>query len=85
MEWNQDAQDLLEELVKPIPVFARPVAKKKIETFILEGAEGESVTKEDVVRGYLLSSRGGMQGRAVKLLTAKGIDLTPYEDLLETS
>ena len=40
MEWNQDAKDLLEELVKPIPVFVRPMAKKKIEAIILDGVRG---------------------------------------------
>lgn len=83
MEWNQDAKDFLEELVKPIPAFVRPMAKKKIEAKILEAAEGEFVTKEDVVKGYILSSPGDMQERAVKLLKAKGIDLSPYEDLLQ--
>ena len=83
MEWNQDANDLLEELVKPIPVFARPMAKKKIEGIILKAVEGESVTKDDVIKGYILASPGNMQERAVKLLKAKKIDLTPFEDVLQ--
>lgn len=83
MEWNQDAKDLLEELVSPIPVFVRPMAKKKIENIILEGVSSDSVTKEDVVKGYIIASPGDMQIRAVKLLKAKGIDLTPFEALLE--
>lgn len=83
MEWNQDALDLLEELVSPIPVFVRPMAKKKIEGVILAGVEGETVTKDDVVKGYILASPGDMQERAVKLLKAKGVDLTPYEAVLE--
>ena len=83
MEWNQEAKDLLEELVKPIPVFVRPMAKKKIEAIILDGVEGEVVSKEDVVKGYIIASPGDMQVRAIKLLKAKGIDLAPYEDLLQ--
>ena len=83
MEWNQDAKDLLEELVSPIPVFVRPMAKKKIENIILEGVSSDTVTKEDVVKGYIIASPGDMQIRAVKLLKAKGIDLAPFEDLLE--
>lgn len=83
MEWNQDAKDLLEELVSPIPVFVRPMAKKKIESIILKGVEGEAVTKDDVVKGYILASPGDMQDRAVKLLKAKGIDLAPYQSVLE--
>lgn len=83
MEWNQDAKDLLEELVSPIPIFVRPMAKKKIESVILKSAAGESITKEDVVKGYIVASPGDMQERAVKLLKIKGIDLTPYQSLLE--
>jgi hypothetical protein len=30
MHWNDEANDLLEELVKPIPPFVRPMAKKSI-------------------------------------------------------
>ncbi|WP_147534291.1 DUF2621 family protein [Bacillus marasmi] len=83
MEWNQDAKDLLEELVSPIPVFVRPMAKKKIENVILASVEGDVVTKDAVVKGYITSSPGDMQDRAVKLLKAKGVDLTPYEALLQ--
>lgn len=83
MEWNQDAKELLEELVKPIPVFARPMAKKKIEGVIKSVVEGDTVTKDDVVKGYILASPGDMQDRAVKMLKAKKIDLTPFEDILE--
>lgn len=82
MEWNQDAKDLLEELVSPIPVFVRPMAKKKIENTILAGVSGSVVTKDDVVKGYLVGSPGDMQERAVKLLKAKGVDLAPYAELL---
>jgi hypothetical protein len=82
MEWNQDAKDLLEELVKPIPVFVRPMVKKKIESIILDGVKGENVCKDDVVKGYIIASPGEMQERAIKLLKAKGIDLAPFDDLL---
>lgn len=82
MDWDKEAKDLLDELVKPIPIFARPMARKGIEKKILEVAEG-SVTKEAVVRGYLIASPGNMQERAVKLLQAKNIDLAPYEQLLQ--
>ena len=83
MEWNQEAKDLLEELVKPIPVFVRPMVKKKIESIIMDGTVGDQVTKDDVVKGYILSSPGDMQERAVKILKAKGIDLAPFETLLK--
>lgn len=82
MEWDQDAKELLEELLKPIPIFARPMARKGIEAKILAAAN-EQVTKDAVIRGYLMASPGNMQERAVKMLKAKGIDLTAYEELLQ--
>jgi hypothetical protein len=82
MEWNTDAKELLEGLLKPIPIFARPMARKGIEKKIIEVTEGEAVTQEDVIKGYIIASPGAMQDRAVKLLKAKNIDLTPYEELL---
>lgn len=82
LEWKQDASALLDELVKPIPMFVRPMAKKKIEKFILEAAENNIVTIEAVVRGYIQSSSGDMKERAIKMLKAKGIDLAPYQDLI---
>ncbi len=82
MEWDKEAKDLLEELLKPIPVFARPMARMGIEKKIREAAEG-TVTRDAVIRGYLIASPGNMQERAVKLLQAKNIDLTPYEQLLQ--
>ncbi|MBU8906778.1 DUF2621 family protein [Desertibacillus haloalkaliphilus] len=82
MNWNEDAKAFLEELVEPIPVFVRPMAKKGIEKKITELAEGDEITKEDVIRGYILGSTGKMQQKAIETLKSKDIDLTPYEDLL---
>lgn len=78
MEWNKDASELLEELVKPIPVFVRPMAKKKIEKFIVDAAESDVITKDAVISGYLNSSDGSMRERAVKMLKAKGINVDDY-------
>jgi hypothetical protein len=83
MEWNQDAKGLLEELVMPIPVFVRPMVKKKITTTILNDVKGDVVEVNDVVKGYILASPGDMQEKAIKLLKEKGIDLAPFEVLLE--
>ncbi len=82
MEWNTDAKELLEELLKPIPIFARPMARKGIEKKIIDVATGDTISTEDVIKGYIVASPGVMQDRAVKLLKAKKIDLTPYEELL---
>lgn len=83
--WSDEAKSLLDELVKPIPVFVRPMARKSIEKKIEEVATTEEITKEDVIRGYIVASPGKMQQRAVAMLKSQKIDLTPYEDLLETT
>ncbi|WP_179295392.1 DUF2621 family protein [Bacillus sp. FJAT-45350] len=83
MNWNDEAKALLEELVKPIPVFVRPMAKKGIEKNIIQQANGEEeITKDHVIRGYIVGSPGKMQERAIAMLNSKGIDLTPYEALI---
>jgi len=82
VNWEKDAQELLDELVKPIPIFARPMAKMGIEKKIKEVA-GDVITKDAVIRGYLMASPGNMQERAIKLLKSKNIDLSGYEELLE--
>lgn len=82
MNWDKDAQELLDELVKPIPIFARPMAKMGIEKKIKEVA-ADVITKDAVIRGYLMASPGNMQERAIKLLESKNIDLSGYTELLE--
>ncbi|RKD24397.1 hypothetical protein BEP19_08375 [Ammoniphilus oxalaticus] len=81
MTWEKDAEELLDELVKPIPIFARPMARMGIERKIKEVAT-DTITVDAVVRGYLLASSGSMRERAIKLLEAKKIDMSPYEELL---
>jgi hypothetical protein len=80
MEWDQDARQLLEQLMKPIPIFIRPIARKGIEKKIVEQAQ-ERVTRDAVIRGYILSSSGKMKARALKTLEANQIDLKAYEAL----
>ncbi|MFE8701857.1 DUF2621 family protein [Cytobacillus sp. FJAT-54145] len=81
MEWQQEAKELLDELLKPIPVFARPMAKKGIERSILGFAEGkDSVGKDEVVEGYIAASSGPMREKAFKMLTAKGIDVSKLQE-----
>lgn len=80
MEWQTEAKELLDELLKPIPVFARPMAKKGIERSILAHAEGkDAVTIEDVVNGYIEASSGNMREKAIKMLKVKGFDVSKYE------
>lgn len=81
MEWSQEAKDLFEELLSPIPVFARPMAKRGIEKKIVEVTESNEVTVDNVVQGYILASPEKDRERVKKVLTAKKVDFSKYEDL----
>lgn len=83
--WTEEAKKLLDELVKPIPVFVRPMARKSIEKQIEDVASTDEITKDDVIHGYIVASPGKMQKRAVAMLKSQKIDLTPYEHLLEST
>jgi hypothetical protein len=85
MEYIKEAKDLLEELLAPIPVFVRPMARKAIEKKIVEVAEEnghQQVEPSDVLRGYIIAGSGKDKERLKEFLTRKGVDLTPYADLL---
>jgi hypothetical protein len=85
MEYIKEAKDLLEELISPIPVFVRPMAKKAIEKKIMEVAKENGhaqIEVSDVLRGYILAGSGKDKERMKEFLSKKGIDLTPYADIL---
>jgi hypothetical protein len=85
MEYIKDAKDLLEELIAPIPVFVRPMAKKAIEKKIVEVAKENGhaqIEESDVLRGYILAGSGKDKERMKEFLSKKGIDLAPYADIL---
>lgn len=85
MNWNEEANQLLEELVKSIPAFVRPMAKKSIVNKVeqLAHEDGFEVVNQDcLIRGYILSSPNQDKDRVLKVLEAKNIDLTPYKALL---
>jgi hypothetical protein len=84
MKWQEDSTQLLDELMKPLPVFVRPMAKKSIKSKVEQVAQesgAEEVNKEHVVRGYIIAAPD--KSRAVTALEANQIDLTPYKNLIE--
>ncbi|ASS74553.1 hypothetical protein CIG75_05775 [Tumebacillus algifaecis] len=87
MNYTDQSKQLLDELLSPIPFFARPMAKKMIEKQIFAEAQQaghETVTEEDVLRGYIIAGakKEADRDRIKKFLTEKGYDLSKYEDLL---
>ena len=84
MKWQDESAQLLDELMKPQPVFVRPMAKKSIKSKVEQVAQqagAEEVNKDHVVRGYIMAAPD--KSRAVTALEANQIDLSPYADLLK--
>lgn len=86
MDYTTETKNLLDELVSPIPFLFRSAAKKMIDKKIREVAADKGQTKIDrdtVIRGYLLASQGKDMDRVKSFLISKGIDLSPYQDLIK--
>lgn len=87
MNWQNEAIMLLDELIQPIPLFVRSMAKRsiknQIETVARE-ANANEVQKEHVIHGYLIAAPKKDTTRIKQFLKEKGIDYTPYEHLLDS-
>jgi len=80
LTWNADAEDLLKSLLKHVPALFRALARRKTTRVIEElAAETRRVTKEHVVRGYILSSAKITRGRLIEPLKAHGYDPADYQ------
>lgn len=82
--WPDDLKMLLEELVSPVPELFRDIARQKIAGKIGELAYKEkatSITKEHVIRGYILATPKRDHKFLVKKLETLNIDQTPYQHL----
>ncbi|MCX7570715.1 DUF2621 family protein [Tumebacillus sp. DT12] len=87
MTYNDSAKSLLDDLLSPIPFFARPMAKKAIEKEIFAQAEAAghaTVDEDDVVRGYIIAGtkKDTDKEKIKSVLTGKGFDISKYQDLL---
>jgi hypothetical protein len=86
--WNEDQRQLLNDLVEPVPELFRDVAKGKIAGKIGELAlqdEIDHLSQEYIIKGYILATPKRDHKFLKKKLREKNIDMTPYQDLLETS
>jgi hypothetical protein len=84
--WGTEEKAFLEDLVKPVPELFRDVARQKIagkigELALQEGAS--SITKDLVIRGYIIATPKRDHKFLVKALKDKQIDLSPYTHLLQ--
>jgi hypothetical protein len=82
--WGPEEKDILNELVSPVPDLFRDVAKQKIAGKIGELAlkeKASSITKELIVRGYILATPKRDHKFLRKKLDEMNIDVSPYEHL----
>jgi hypothetical protein len=87
MNWENEAILLLDELVQPIPLFVRPLAKRSIKKQVEAIASKEKVDmirKKHVIHGYIMAAPKKDTSRIKRFLAEKGIDYKPYEHLLNS-
>ncbi|CAG9621857.1 DUF2621 family protein [Sutcliffiella rhizosphaerae] len=82
--WPDDLKLLLEELVSPVPELFRDIARQKIAGKIGELAyqeKAKEITREHVIRGYILATPKRDHKFLIKKLEHLNIDRTPYQHL----
>lgn len=83
--WDEEGKLFLEELVEPVPLLFRDVARDKIKGKIGELALEESasvITKDLIIKGYCLATPKRDHKFLMKKLTEKNIDQTTYKQYL---
>ncbi|MCG7345180.1 DUF2621 domain-containing protein [Sporosarcina sp. ACRSL] len=84
--WNEEAKDLLNELVSPVPELFRDVAKQKIGAKIGQIAledRAKTISFDHIIRGYILATPKRDHKFLRRKLDSMEIDITPYEHLFE--
>jgi catechol 2,3-dioxygenase-like lactoylglutathione lyase family enzyme len=79
LTWQPEAEELLKSLLKSVPALFRMLARHKVAGMSEELASGTRVvTREEVIRAYILSNPKISRGRARRPLIAHGIDIERY-------
>ncbi len=81
-EWTTEAETLFNELLAYVPALFRSMARRKVTRIIEEvaGYDGSAVTREHVIRGYILSSAKIKRDRLIEPLKKCGIDPDKYQE-----
>jgi predicted enzyme related to lactoylglutathione lyase len=81
-EWEQGTEKLLNELLSYVPALFRGMARRKVTKIIEEVAEMDRtvVTRETVIRGYIMSSAKIKRDRLIEPLKLCGIDPDNYRE-----
>jgi predicted enzyme related to lactoylglutathione lyase len=81
-EWQADAEKLLNELLAFVPALFRGMARRKVTKIIEEVAELDrsAVTREQVIRGYIMASAKIKRDRLIEPLKQCGINPDNYQE-----
>jgi catechol 2,3-dioxygenase-like lactoylglutathione lyase family enzyme len=78
--WQADAEALLKSLLKSVPALFRALARRRVAAMAEElAARTHVVTREEVIRGFILASPKITRGRNRKPLVDHGIDVDKYQ------
>jgi hypothetical protein len=80
LTWTEDAEALLQALLRAVPALFRALARYRVtrEAELL-AARTRVVSREEVIRGYILASPKVTRGRNRKPLMDQGIDVEKYK------
>jgi len=81
-EWQTESESLLKSLLSHVPALFRALARRKVTRVVeeLAGNDRSPVTREHVIRGYIMSSAKVTRYRAVEPLRRCGIDPEAYQE-----
>jgi len=81
-EWHADAEKLFNDLLMHVPALFRGMARRKVTKIIeeLAGYDHSAVTREHVIRGYIMSSAKIKRNRLIEPLRQCGINPDDYPE-----
>lgn len=84
-EWHKEAEELFNALLKHVPALFRSMARRKVTKIIEEvaGYDHSPVTREHVIRGYILASAKIKRDRLIEPLKMCGINPDHYKEEFE--
>lgn len=84
-EWHEDAEKLLVSLLSNVPALFRALARRKVTRVIeeLAGYDHSLVTREHVIRGFIMASAKVTRFRVIEPLRKNGIDPDRYREAFD--
>jgi catechol 2,3-dioxygenase-like lactoylglutathione lyase family enzyme len=81
-EWLAESETLLKSLLSHVPALFRALVRRKVTRVVeeLAGNDRSPVTREHVIRGYIMASAKVTRYRLIEPLRRCGIDPDAYQD-----